>query len=143
MRARAAAVLLAILLAPATAAKPVAVQISQPVVRLAHPAAKTGAGFMVITNSGLRADRLLAVETQAATRADLHGTISDGGVMRMRAQAGGVAVPAGGRVAFTPGGLHVMFIGLKGPFPVGSTVSARLRFAGAGTVDVRFRVVPP
>jgi periplasmic copper chaperone A len=141
-----AAMLLPILLAAVSAgargADAGTIAIAQPVARLAHPAAKTGAGFMVISNRGPQADHLLAVETTAATRADLHGTISDHGVMRMRLAAGGVPIPAGGRVVFAPGGLHVMFIGLKGPFPFGSAIPARLRFARAGTVDVRFKVVP-
>ena len=113
--------------------------IDHPVIRVAHPAAKTGAGFMTIMNHGKTADRLIAVETTASTRADLHGTVRDGTVMKMRAQGSGVPVPAGGSVTFAPGGLHVMFIGLKAPVPDGSSIRARLRFEKAGSIDVAFK----
>ncbi len=113
--------------------------IDHPVIRVASPQSKTGAGFMTIMNHGKAADRLLAVETAASNRADLHGTVAVGNVMQMRAQAGGVSVPAGGTVTFAPGGLHVMFIGLKAPVPPGAIIKARLRFEKAGAVDIQFK----
>jgi hypothetical protein len=112
--------------------------IDHPVIRVSSPAAKTGAGYLTISNSGKLPDRLVAVTTTAATRSDLHGTIAKGNVMMMREQAGGVPVPAGGKVRFAPGGLHVMFIGLKAPVPEKSRIRARLTFERAGAVDVEF-----
>ncbi len=119
-----------------------ALAIDHPVIRVASPQSKTGAGFMTITNRGKTPDRLIAVETAASARSDLHGTVAAGNVMQMRAQAGGVPVPAGGTVTFAPGGLHVMFIGLKAPVPSGTMIKARLRFEKAGSVDVQFKAEP-
>ena len=116
-----------------------ALLIEHPVIRVASPVSKTGAGFMTITNKGKADDRLLSVTTAASNRADLHGTFARGNVMQMRAQTGGVPIPAGGSVRFAPGGLHVMFIGLKAPLPVGQSIRARLTFAKAGAVDVEFK----
>jgi len=116
-----------------------ALHIDHPVIRVASPASKTGAGYMTISNRGRVADRLLSVTTDASNRADLHGTIQQGNVMQMRAQSGGVAIPAGGKVAFAAGGLHVMFIGLKAAVPQGRLIKARLQFERAGTVDVMFK----
>jgi hypothetical protein len=116
-----------------------ALLVDHPVIRVASPVSKTGAGYMVITNKGKAADRLLSVTTAASTRSDLHGTINAGGIMQMRAQAGGVPIPAGGTVRFAPGGLHVMFIGLKAAAPPGQMIKARLTFARAGSVDVAFK----
>jgi periplasmic copper chaperone A len=113
--------------------------IDHPVIRVSSAAAKTGAGFMTINNRGRQADRLVSVTTDASSRADLHGTISNGNVMQMRAQTGGVAIPAGGTISFAPGGLHVMFIGLKAPVPAGRMIKARLQFERAGAVDVMFK----
>jgi copper(I)-binding protein len=113
--------------------------IAHPVLRVASPVSKTGAGYLVISNRGKAADRLVSVTTTAATRADLHGTVQSGGVMQMRAQAGGVPVPAGATVHFAPGGLHVMFIGLKAAMPVGTPLKARLLFEKAGAIDVEFK----
>ena len=115
-----------------------ALAIAHPVLRVASPVSKTGAGYMTISNKGRQPDRLVSVTTNAAARSDLHGSLAVGPVMQMRAQAGGVPIPAGGRVVFAPGGLHVMFIGLKAPVPVGSHVKAQLVFARAGRVEVEF-----
>lgn len=123
--------------APADTAR--GLQIAQPVLRVASPVSKTGAGYMAITNRGRSADRLLAVTTTASTRADLHGTISIGAVTQMRAQSGGVPIRAGATVTFAPGGLHVMFIGLKTPMPAGGLLRARLIFEKARPIDVAFK----
>jgi copper(I)-binding protein len=116
-----------------------ALLVDHPVLRVASPVSKTGAGFMTITNSGKTADRLLSVTTTASNRSDLHGTFNQGGVMQMRAQAGGVPIPAGDKVSFAPGGLHVMFIGLKAAVQPGQMIKARLLFEKAGPVDVAFK----
>lgn len=127
---------LALMLAAPAAAQDIRVE--NPVLRVASPLSKTGAGYMVIRNTGRTADTLVSVTTTAATRSDLHGTIQSGGVMQMRAQAGGVPIAPGARVVFAPGGLHIMVIGLKKPVPPGTKVPARLTFARAGVIDVVF-----
>lgn len=116
-----------------------ALLVDHPVIRVASPVSKTGAGFMTITNKGKAADRLLSVTTTASARSDLHGTVNQGGIMQMRAQAGGVPIPAGSKVVFAPGGLHVMFIGLKAAVPPGQMIKARLTFERAGSIDVAFK----
>jgi hypothetical protein len=82
---------------------------------------------------------LLSVSTAASNRSDLHGTLNEGGVMKMRAQSDRVPIPAGGKVSFAPGGLHVMFIGLKAAVQPGQMIKARLMFEKAGPVDVAFK----
>jgi periplasmic copper chaperone A len=116
-----------------------ALLVDHPIIRVVSPVSKTGAGFMTITNKGKAADRLLSVSTAASNRSDLHGTLNEGGVMKMRAQAGGVPIPAGGKVSFAPGGLHVMFIGLNAAVQPGQMIKARLMFQKAGPVDVAFK----
>ena len=115
------------------------IHIDHPVIRVVSPASKTGAGFMTIRNRGRLPDRLVSVSTDASNRADLHGTVRKGQVMQMRAQDNGVALPPGGEVVFGPGGLHVMFIGLKAEVPPGRMIKARLTFERAGSVDVQFK----
>lgn len=139
MRALAPALvaLMALAAQPAWAAP---IQIANPVLRVASPVSKTGAGYLVIRNKGPQPDRLLAVKTAAANRSDLHGTVMAGSVMQMRAQADGVPLPAGSTVRFAPGGLHIMFIGLKGPVPAGRRIPATLQFQRAGAVEVMFVV---
>jgi hypothetical protein len=113
--------------------------IDHPVLRVASPVSKTGAGYLAIANRGKQADRLLSVTTSGSARSDLHGTVNNGNVMQMRARTGGVPVPAGSTITFAPGGLHVMFIGLKTPMPAGAMLKARLVFEKAGAIDVMFK----
>jgi hypothetical protein len=53
------------------------------------------------------------------------------GMMQMRPMPT-VALAPRGRVEFSPGGLHVMLIGLKEPLVAGRTVALVLRFRHAG-----------
>jgi len=47
-----------------------------------------------------------------------------------------VDVTPGARVAFSPGGLHIMVVGLKQPLKEGQTFPLTLTFEKAGKIDV-------
>ncbi|TCI00308.1 copper chaperone PCu(A)C [Roseococcus sp. SYP-B2431] len=98
-----------------------------------------GAGFVTIRNSGAEADRLVAASSPAATRVELHTSLREGDVMRMR-PVENIPVPAGGSVTLAPGGLHLMLLGLTRPLAVGQTVPVTLRFERAGQVTVNLAV---
>jgi copper(I)-binding protein len=52
-----------------------------------------------------------------------------------------VEIPAGATVAFEPGGLHVMFMGVAGAaLREGGHLTATLEFERAGEVEVTFNV---
>lgn len=116
--------------------------IDHPWSRQTAPAQKVGGGFLIITNKGKAADRLVSATSSVAAEVQLHTMSMDGGVMRMRQMKDGVAIPAGKTVELKPGGLHVMFIGLKRPLAVGDSVPVTLRFARQGNVHLRFNVRP-
>lgn len=99
-----------------------------------------GAAYLTLTNHGHQADRLLAVSGTVAGEIQIHRTSMDGGVMRMRQLADGVEVPAGKRVKFAPGGLHIMLMGLKAPLKPGEHFVLTLQFAKAGKTDVTVEV---
>jgi copper(I)-binding protein len=66
----------------------------------------------------------------------------DNGMMRMR-QIRGIDVPAQGRVALAPGGLHLMLFDLPAPLSVGTPVRLTLLLADGATVDVVAEVRTP
>lgn len=73
---------------------------------------------------------------------DAHGGSDaemSGGMMMMR-EVDGVALPAGERVVFEPGGYHLMLIGLAAPLEVGTTFDIELEFATAAPMTVTFEV---
>jgi hypothetical protein len=102
-----------------------------------------GGGFLKITG-GAAGDRLIAGSTTVSSAVELHTMSMEGDVMRMR-QVPAIEVPAGGTVELKPGGLHVMFMGLKQPLKAGDTFPLTLRFEKAGEVkvDVKVSAQPP
>jgi periplasmic copper chaperone A len=128
----------------AAAAAPAQVAVETPWARPTVPGQQGGGGFLVLRNSGPTADRLISGSTPAAERFELHTMSMKGDVMEMR-QVDAVELPAGKTVEMKPGGLHVMFIGLKQPLALGSKVPVTLKFEKAGEVKVEFEVTsrPP
>jgi copper(I)-binding protein len=98
-----------------------------------------GGGYLRIDNPGGAADRLLGASSDVAASTELHSMSMDGDVMRMR-KVDGIDVPAGGKVELKPGGLHLMFIGLKAPLQAGTKVPLTLRFEKAGEVKAQAQV---
>jgi copper(I)-binding protein len=105
----------------------------------ATPVTTVGAAYFSIANHGAEPDTLLAVASPVAGRAELHRTLTEDGVVRMR-PAGQVAIPAGQVVKAEPGGLHVMLHELAAPLAPGDAVPLALTFARAGTVTVTLEV---
>lgn len=117
------------------------ITISEPYMRVATSASKSGAAFMVIENSGDTDDRLVDAASEVAARVELHThTEDDDGVMRMRRVEDGFAVPAGGSHALARGGDHVMFMGLARSLDHGDSVDVTLTFEQAGEIEVTIPV---
>jgi periplasmic copper chaperone A len=102
------------------------------------PGQQGGGGFVTLTSAA--GDKLVGGSTSVAQRFELHTMAMKGDVMEMR-QVDGIELPAGKPVKLEPGGLHVMFIGLKQPLPLGSKVPVTLRFEKAGEMKVEFEVM--
>jgi copper(I)-binding protein len=115
-------------------------RIDHPWSRATPPAARVGAGYLVVTNGGAAADRLMAAISPAAARVEIHEMRMDGSVMRMREMAQGLKLPAGAKVELKPGGYHLMFMDLKAPLTAGAEVPVTLVFERAGRVDVKLKV---
>ncbi len=94
------------------------------------------AGGCYVTLKAADDDRLVSVETTAADRGEIHTMSMDGGVMRMRKLADGIALPAGTRVALKPGAEHLMIIGPKIALTAGAKVPLVLKFRNAPPVKL-------
>jgi hypothetical protein len=116
------------------------IEVQQPWSRATPATAPSAGGFLTVVNKGDAPDRLLAVQSPAADKVQIHEMKMDGNIMRMRELDNGVALPAGQTVELKPSGYHVMFIGLKAPFAKGQKVPATLVFEKAGKLDVEFLV---
>jgi periplasmic copper chaperone A len=106
---------------------------------------RNSVAYMKLTNRGADADRLVAASTPAAGKVELHTTVRDGDVLRMR-EVPTVDLKPGEAVAFAPGGLHVMLLDVREPLKAGQNFPLTLRFEKAGeqqvTVTVRQGAAP-
>lgn len=116
--------------------------IDHPWSRATPKGATVGAGYLIIENRGASAERLVSVSISAdiAAGAEMHEMAVQDGVMRMRPLPRGVEIAPGMSVRFEPGGLHLMFVGLKRPLEKGDRFKATLTFEKAGDVEVEFVV---
>jgi copper(I)-binding protein len=97
-------------------------------------------GYLALTNRGAEADRLIGGASEVAARVEVHEMSLDGGVMKMREVAGGLAIKPGERRELKPGGHHLMLIGLKRPLKEGERFRVELKFEKAGAREVEFAV---
>ncbi len=134
--ARCLLVALPMLLQVARAASPLVV--SEPWIRATPPGATAAAAYLVITNSGGVADRLVEARCDAASEVMVHVTALVDGVLQMR--DGGLEVPAHGSARLAPKGSHLMLMGLTKPLRVGGWVHFTLRFERAGTLQIEVPV---
>ena len=97
--------------------------------------AGNGAVYVTITNRGTAADALVSAATDAATTVELHETIQEGGVMKMRPRPK-FEVAGGATLEMKPGGHHIMLLGLTRDLKAGDTVRVTVTFEKAGTMTV-------
>lgn len=99
-----------------------------------------GALYFAIENRGPDADALLAISTAAAAAAEIHRTVSEGGMGRME-PVDSLPLAAGGTLSLAPGGYHVMLLQLRRQFSAGDTLTATLRFQHHEEITIRAPVV--
>jgi hypothetical protein len=114
--------------------------IDHPWARPTPSTAKNGAAYFTIRNDGRQSDILLGAKTPLADVVELHNTLNEQGVMKMRKVADGVPIPAGATVTFESGGLHMMLVGLKQPLTDGGRYPVTLMFKNAGEVPIEIEV---
>ena len=93
-----------------------------------------------VTLTAATDDRLVAVESPAAARAEIHTMSMDGGIMRMSKLEDGLALPAGEAVALKPGAEHLMLLEPVAALDEGSTTDLTLTFEKAPPVTVTAQI---
>lgn len=114
--------------------------VHHPWTRMTAPGAAVGVGYLSITNNGKEPDKLMGGTLEGADRAEVHEMKMEGDKMLMRHLSGGLEIKPGETIKFTPGGYHLMFLGLKTPISKGTNIKGTLTFAKAGTIDVTYKV---
>ncbi len=129
VRAELGCLLLAVACTPA--AEP---RIESAWVRSAPPGALHLAGYLSLDNPTAVELVVVGAESPAFAGVEIHETRIDDGVASMRSVER-VVVPAGRRIEFAPGGLHLMLIGPHSALEAGARVPLRLRFADGAAIE--------
>lgn len=112
--------------------------ITKPWSRALPVTAHTGALFVNIRNWGEK-DILVSAHTDIAEKTELHTHLHEDGLMKMR-QVEHIEVPAESTLELTPGGYHIMLIGLRKPLLEGMHFPVRLEFVASGSVELQAEV---
>ncbi len=92
----------------------------------------TGVVYLSIRNKGGEADHLIRAATAVCRTVEIHETKIEDGRMTMQMVKNGLEIPANGTVDFSPGGHHIMLIGMKQSLNVGEKFSLSLEFEKSG-----------
>ncbi|WP_424983708.1 copper chaperone PCu(A)C [Maritalea sp. S77] len=104
--------------------------------------AKAGGAFLLVTNMGDNADRLIAASSDVAAKVEIHEMSMKDGVMKMQQLEAGLEIAPGASVELKPGGFHIMMMGLNKTIAEGDMVHITLEFEKTGKVDVMFPAAP-
>jgi copper(I)-binding protein len=129
------AVLLLLLVAACSADAPQPPSVTDAWIRAAPPTARMHAGYLTIVNPSATALRVVGARSPDFDSIEIHQTIVDDGVARMRALPE-VDVPARGRAVFEPGGRHLMLFGARRELARGDAVQLILELADAAPLTI-------
>lgn len=109
-----------------------------------RPAASggTSAAYFTYSNSLDIPDTLTSVNSSVARAIQVHESYeTEDGMMGMREQEQ-VAIPAGERLFFKQGGLHIMLMDVREDLSPGDSVTVELEFKQAGKISKTLPVQP-
>lgn len=94
-------------------------------IRHVPPVMKVQAGYVTVFNNGSTSQAIVGAESALFEKVELHTSRVEKGVAIMEAVKR-VEIPAGGKVSFAPGGLHLMLHGPKQGQSPGALVAISL-----------------
>jgi len=103
------------------------------------PGGLPAAGYFEMTNMGKNQVALTGAQSPLCGMLMLHKSSERGGMGRMEDVAR-VEIPAGGKIAFAPGGYHLMCMNPSSALRPGAKASVVLRFSDGTGVTVTFSV---
>lgn len=133
--------------APATAPEtapvaPAPAGVSAAWIRPVPPTARMTAGYLQLHNPGPEPMVVVGAESPLFGAVELHGTVMEGGVARMRHQPT-VTVAPGETARFEPGGLHLMLMQATETIPATGTIPLSLLLEDGQRMDFEATVGQP
>lgn len=115
------------------------IEAHDPWVREAPPGATMLAAYLQLHNHGDKMRTLVSLESPAFEHIEVHRSMEKEGMMTMT-KLSQVMIAAHGKVAFEPGGLHIMLIKPVAPLKAGNSVDITLRFKDGTSLIVNAEV---
>ena len=106
--------------------------ISDAWIRDLPPSVPVRAGYMTISNAQSAAVSIIAVRSEAFASIEIHKTVEEGGVMKMKPVAE-IRIEANSSVQLAPGGLHLMLMNPVEPTRPGDVLSVELELDDGST----------
>ena len=103
--------------------------------------APVGGAYLTLSNHGATSDRLIAVATSASGKTEIHQMRMEGNVMVMRAMPDGIEIGPHQTVTLSPGGNHLMLMGLMTPLMEGGKLNATLTFQSGAKIELEVPVL--
>ena len=103
-------------------------------------AAMAGVIYVTITDSGAPTS-LVNVSTPVAAQSQMHQSLMQNGMMEML-PVKSLPVAPGLPIRFSPGGYHIMLVGMMQPLSVGQTFPLTLTFANGTRITTTVTVQP-
>jgi periplasmic copper chaperone A len=111
-------------------------------VRLPAAPGRPGVGYFLV-NGGAKDSQLMSVTSPKIVRIELHETMQMGAVMQMKPLDGGVTIPAGTTVKFSPGGRHAMLFDINPAVKPGMKLPLTFAYADGHKVEIEALVKAP
>lgn len=102
----------------------------------------TSAVYFVIQNHNAESDELIGAVSDVANAVEVHESKMENGVMMMN-HIESVMLEPSLKVAFMPGGYHVMMIGLKQDLNAGDEIKVTLQFRNSPDITLMVPVKAP
>ena len=102
---------------------------------------ENGAIYFVLQNDSREQDELIDVSSDLADSVEMHeSSMMEGTDVMQMNRVNSVALDGGSEVAFVPGGLHVMLVGVKNELKIGDVVEITLHFRNHADIPVNVSV---
>lgn len=128
-----------VLVAVATPALACDLKVDSAWIREAPANATSLAGYAVLKNTGAKALSVVSMQSAAFDKIELHESLTENGVAKMRA-IDKLEIAPGGKVEFAPSGKHFMLLNPKPGLRSGDAVAIKIKDAGGCETTVNFKV---
>mgnify|MGYP001811898585 CR=1 FL=1 len=132
-------ILLALGIAPSLQADTSKIRFSQGWIRHLPPVVPMRAGYLQIKNNSKQAHEIIAFQSEAFERVEMHETMMMDGAMSMK-ELDSLPLPANGTEELKPGGKHLMLIRPKQTLEIGQDVDVIVTFQDGTSQSIQLEV---